>query len=176
MGGQTKRAKGASGPSRPRFPWPNLLFFTTIGFAGAGFNYGVSIESANDPVPMASVTTTFTVLALLFIIGWIWISAVIIKGYLERLRQYKLSPGDLAQSEPDSGKRQGSSAGSGQPGLAWTDIPMRFLDNWEPLFKETDNMASDYKGRFYQHVGEYEVMDMDTGKIRWITSWSDDPQ
>ena len=49
--------------------------------------------------------------------------------------------------------------------------PIFDLDSWEPLFRINENMVVDPKGKFYTRMNENMVMDLDTGKVRFITPW-----
>ena len=49
--------------------------------------------------------------------------------------------------------------------------PIFDLDSWEPLFRISENMVVDPKGKFYTRMNENMVMDLDTGNVRFITPW-----
>ena len=49
--------------------------------------------------------------------------------------------------------------------------PIFDLDSWEPLLRVSENMVVDHKGKFYTRMNENMVMDLDTGKLRFITPW-----
>ena len=49
--------------------------------------------------------------------------------------------------------------------------PIFDLDSWEPLFRISENMVVDPKGKFYTRMNENTVMDLDTGNVRFITPW-----
>lgn len=46
-------------------------------------------------------------------------------------------------------------------------------DNWEPMFKISKDMVIDAKGRYFTRMNENMVMELDTGKVRYTTPWSD---
>ena len=52
--------------------------------------------------------------------------------------------------------------------------PIFDLDSREPLFKISDDMAIDSKGNFKMRMDDNMVMDMDTGKMRFTTTWESD--
>lgn len=54
--------------------------------------------------------------------------------------------------------------------------PIFDLDNWEPMFKISDDVAVDSKGNFKMRMGENMAMDMDTGKMQFTTPWQSDDE
>ena len=52
--------------------------------------------------------------------------------------------------------------------------PVFDVDNWEPMFKISKDMAVDDKGDFFMRMGDNTVMDMDSGEIRFTTPWDSD--
>ena len=52
--------------------------------------------------------------------------------------------------------------------------PIFDIDNWEPMFKISKDMAVDSKGNFSMRVGDNMVMDMDSGEMHFTTSWDSD--
>lgn len=49
--------------------------------------------------------------------------------------------------------------------------PIFDLESWEPLFRGNENMVVDLAGKYYTRMNENMVMDLDTGKLRFITPW-----
>ena len=49
--------------------------------------------------------------------------------------------------------------------------PIFDLDSWEPLFKLSDDVAVDAKGKLSLRMGENMVMDMESGSMRFTTPW-----
>lgn len=49
--------------------------------------------------------------------------------------------------------------------------PIFDLDSWEPLFKLSENVALDAKGKLGLRMGENMVMDMESGSMRFTTPW-----
>ena len=49
--------------------------------------------------------------------------------------------------------------------------PIFDLESWEPLFRVNENMVVDLAGKYYTRMKENMVMDLDTGKLRFITPW-----
>ena len=49
--------------------------------------------------------------------------------------------------------------------------PIFDLDSWEPLFKLSENVAVDAKGKLGLRMGENMVMDMESGSMRFTTPW-----
>ncbi len=52
--------------------------------------------------------------------------------------------------------------------------PIFDIDNWEPMFKISEDMAVDSKGNFSMRIGDNMVMDMDSGEMHFTTSWGSD--
>ncbi len=48
------------------------------------------------------------------------------------------------------------------------------IDDWEPLFKISKDMAVDSEGNFSMRIGDSIAMDMNTGEPRFTTSWGSD--
>ena len=49
--------------------------------------------------------------------------------------------------------------------------PIFDLDSWEPLFKLSEEVAVDAKGKLVLRMGENMVMDMESGSMRFTTPW-----
>ena len=49
--------------------------------------------------------------------------------------------------------------------------PIFDLDSWEPMFKLSDTMAVDSKGKFSVRMGDSLAMDIDTGEVHFTTPW-----
>ena len=49
--------------------------------------------------------------------------------------------------------------------------PIFDLDSWEPLFKLSEEVAVDAKGKLGLRMGENMVMDMESGSMRFTTPW-----
>ncbi len=49
--------------------------------------------------------------------------------------------------------------------------PIFDLDSWEPLFKLSEEVAVDAKGKLGLRMGENMVMDMESGNMRFTTPW-----
>ena len=52
--------------------------------------------------------------------------------------------------------------------------PIFDLDSWEPMFKRSDTMAVDSKGKFSLRMGDQLAMDTDTGEMHFTTPWDSD--
>ena len=50
--------------------------------------------------------------------------------------------------------------------------PIFDLDSWEPLFKLSEEVAVDAKGKLSLRMGENMVMDMESGSMRFTTPWT----
>ncbi len=50
--------------------------------------------------------------------------------------------------------------------------PIFDLDSWEPMFRVSDGLAIDAKGRFSMRMGENMAMDMETGELHFTTPWT----
>ena len=51
--------------------------------------------------------------------------------------------------------------------------PIFNVDNWDPLFPISDDMAVDSKGRFKVRISDNMAMDMDTGEMHFTTHWAE---
>lgn len=49
--------------------------------------------------------------------------------------------------------------------------PVFDIDNWEPMFKISKDMAVDRDGKFSIRMGDNMAMDMDTGEMHFTTPW-----
>ncbi len=52
--------------------------------------------------------------------------------------------------------------------------PIFDLDDFGPLFRISKDMAVDEDGSFSLRMGDNMAMDMDTGEMRFTTSWDSD--
>ena len=175
---KTRQSKAGSKHKRikPAFPWSHCFVLSLIGISGVLFNIACAVDALNDRFSSSGVVMTFAILALLFLLGWMWVISLLVKGHKGRTKQYEetFDDGSAHAGERD---KQNESFRQVNPMHAFIpNEPVYDLDSWDPIFKETDSMASDFKGKFYQRLDENTVMDMDTGEIHWTTPWSADDQ